>query len=255
MNASDLSLTHLQNTAASHDELLNFGTPALPTNFPDPLFSAVTRVNASVHNPSTGETAIVTNVIYEVRPDGMPPSRAYWIGRKLKRAIYGCVRSCTVLRVREGGWNGPHGNSFWEMTPEMAAVKIIDLSLVRKFRGKHIEDPLKEVAAMQFLCRNGAQPNVLPCWDLFKDDRYIYLCMPFCSSGELFGIVERSGRFEEPVARFWFGQLLNVSQISFCENFDIYTTFVKIPCSMAHMIISVLSLKGTISFTDEWRLS
>jgi serine/threonine protein kinase len=100
----------------------------------------------------------------------------------------------------------------------MAAVKIIDLSLVRKFRGKHIEDPLKEVAAMQFLCRNGAQPNVLPCWDLFKDDRYIYLCMPFCSSGELFGIVERSGRFEEPVARFWFGQLLNVSQI--VNNFD-----------------------------------
>ncbi|KAK1744707.1 serine/threonine-protein kinase [Skeletonema marinoi] len=209
MNASDLSLTHLQNTAASHDEILNFGRPANPTNFPNPQFSAVTRVNASVRNPATGETAVVTNVFYEVRPDGMPPSRAYWIGRTLRKAIFGCVRSCTVLRLREGGWAGPHGNSFWEITPEMAAVKIIDLRLVREYRGRHIEDPIKEVAAMQFLCRNGAQPNVLPCWDLFRDERYIYLCMPFCSSGELFGFVERSGRFEEPLARFWFGQLLN----------------------------------------------
>mmetsp|Transcript_9765 Transcript_9765/g.17630 ORF Transcript_9765/g.17630 Transcript_9765/m.17630 type:complete len:256 (+) Transcript_9765:671-1438(+) len=62
---------------------------------------------------------------------------------------------------------------------------------------------------MQFLCKNGAQPNVLPCWDLFKDNKYIYLVMPFCSSGELFGYVERNGRFEEPVAKLWFSQLLN----------------------------------------------
>lgn len=213
MDASDLSLKHLQNTAASHDEILSFGRPANPINFPDPQFSAVTRVNASVHNPNTGETLVVTNVFYEVKPDGRPPLRAYWIGRRLKRAIYGCVRSCQVLRLREGGWAGPHGNSFWEITAEMAAVKIIDLNSVRELRGRHIEDPLKEVAAMQSLCRNGAQPNVLPCWDLFKDDRYIYLCMPFCSKGELFGFVERSGRFEEPVARFWFAQLLNVRKL------------------------------------------
>lgn len=72
-----------------------------------------------------------------------------------------------------------------------------------------IKDPLKEVAAMQFLCKDGAQPNVLGCWDLFKDSKYIYLVMPFCSNGELFNYVERNGRFEEPVAKFWFRQLLN----------------------------------------------
>ena len=79
---------------------------------------------------------------------------------------------------------------------------------------------MKEVAAMQFLCRDGAQPNVLGCWDLFKDSKYIYLVMPFCSSGELFGYVERNGRFEEPVAKFWFRQLLNVSQ---CSAFSVGT--------------------------------
>jgi len=205
----DPDLSHLQNAAATFDEVLNYGKPSHPINFPEPQFSVVTRVNASVHNPITNETAVVPNVFYEIRPDGLPPARAYWVGRKLKKAIYGCVRSCTVLRVREGGWAGPHGNSLWEITPEMAAVKIIDLNLVEEMQGKHIEDPLKEVAAMQFLCKDGAQPNVLPCWDLFKDSKYIYLVMPFCSSGELFGYVERNGRFEEPVAKFWFRQILN----------------------------------------------
>lgn len=152
-------------------------------------------------------------MFYEVRPDGMPPPRAYWVGRKLKKAIYGCVRSCTVLRVRPGGWAGPHGNSMFEITPEMAAVKIIDLQLVSELQGRHIEDPLKEVAAMQYLCKDGAQPNVLPCWDLFKDSKYIYLVMPYCSSGELYGYVERNGRFQEPVAKYWFRQLLNVSSV------------------------------------------
>ncbi|KAL9181092.1 hypothetical protein ACHAXT_009897 [Thalassiosira profunda] len=207
MDSSDLS--HLQNAAATFDEVANYGQPSNPINFPEPQFSVVTRVNASVHNPITNETAVVPNVFYEVRPDGMPPPRSYWVGRKLKKAIYGCVRSCTVLRVREGGWAGPHGNSQWETTSKMAAVKIIDLNLVSEKEGKHIEDPIKEVAAMQFLSRDGAQPNVLPCWDLFKDNKYIYLVMPFCSSGELFGYVERNGRFEEPVAKFWFRQLLN----------------------------------------------
>mmetsp|Transcript_4440 Transcript_4440/g.11230 ORF Transcript_4440/g.11230 Transcript_4440/m.11230 type:complete len:412 (+) Transcript_4440:244-1479(+) len=217
MDSPDIS--HLQNAAATFEEVLNFGKSSHPINFPDPQFSAVTRVNASVYNPAINEVAVVPNVFYEVRPDGMPPPRAYWIGRKLKRAIYGCVRSCTVLRVREGGWAGPDGNSLWEITNEMAAVKIIDLNLVEEMRGRHIEDPLKEVAAMQFFCRDdgsgGASDvldgatNVMPCWDLFKDETYIYLVMPFCSSGELFGYVDRNGRFEEPVAKFWFRQLLN----------------------------------------------
>ena len=214
--STSADIAHLQNSAATYTEVLNCGKPAPPINFPDPQFSVVTRVNASVLNPTTNEEAVVPNVFYEVRSDGQPPPRAYWVGRKLKKAIYGCVRSCTVLQVRE--WAGPHGNSQWQITPEMAAVKIIDLQVVSELRDKHIEDPLKEVAAMQYISRNGAQPNVLQCWDLFKDDKYIYLVMPFCSSGELFGYVERNGRFQEPVAKFWFRQLLNVSGSIYCAS-------------------------------------
>uniref|UniRef100_A0A7S1YQ24 Protein kinase domain-containing protein n=2 Tax=Ditylum brightwellii TaxID=49249 RepID=A0A7S1YQ24_9STRA len=47
------------------------------------------------------------------------------------------------------------------------------------------------------------------CCDVLSDDKYLYSFMPFCSCGELFGFVDRDGRFSEPVARFWFRQLIN----------------------------------------------
>jgi len=91
----------------------------------------------------------------------------------------------------------------------MAAVKIMDWNLVRDLRGRHMEDPVKEVSAMQYLCTDGGSPNVLGTLDVMSDEQYLYSFMPFCSCGELFGYVERDGRFSEPVARFWFRQLLN----------------------------------------------
>jgi len=198
------------NAIATHEEVMASGLPASPLDFPSPTFSNVIRVNASVYNPLVDDEIIVPNVIYEVRPDGRPPTRAYWIGRKLKKAIYGCVCSCSVLKVREGGWAGPDGNSLWELTDELAAVKIIDLEIIRdKRKAKSAEDPIKEVAAMQYLSREGAQPNVLPCWDAFRDEHYVYMCMPLCSKGELFEYVEWNGRFDEMVAKYWFKQLLS----------------------------------------------
>ena len=94
-------------------------------------------------------------------------------------------------------------------------VKIMDWNLVRDLRGRHMEDPVKEVSAMQYICTDGGSPNVLGTLDVMSDEQYLYSFMPFCSCGELFGYVERDGRFSEPVARFWFRQLLNVSFYSF----------------------------------------
>ena len=71
MDTNDIA--SLQNSAATFSEVLNYGKSSPPLNFPDPQFAVVTRVNASVHNPATNEEAVVPNVFYEVRPDGMPP--------------------------------------------------------------------------------------------------------------------------------------------------------------------------------------
>ena len=214
-------LAQLMNASASHQEIEENGPPAPPLQFPNPAVGRAHRVTAIVHNPATSEQAQVPNVVYEARADGLAPVRGYWIGRKLKKAIYGCVRSCTVLRLREGStWNGPESGAAgsrasWEVTREMAAVKIMDWSRVRELRGRHMEDPVKEVSAMQFISQSGdngeGNPNVLGTLDVLSDEQYLYSFMPFCSCGELFGFVERDGRFSEPVARFWFRQLLNVS--------------------------------------------
>mmetsp|Transcript_12486 Transcript_12486/g.25803 ORF Transcript_12486/g.25803 Transcript_12486/m.25803 type:complete len:220 (+) Transcript_12486:2057-2716(+) len=209
-------LAQLMNASASFQEVEENGPPVSPLQFPSPSVGRAHRVTAIVHNPATSEEAQVPNVVYEARPDGSAPVRAYWIGRKLKKAIYGCVRSCTVLRLRQGSrWTGPAsgaagGGAAWEVTPEMAAVKIMDWDRVRGLRGRHMEDPVKEVSAMQYISRGGGNPNVLGTLDVLSDEQYLYFFMPFCSSGELFGYVERDGRFTEPVARFWFQQLLNV---------------------------------------------
>ena len=213
------------NAVATHHEVMAGGLPSQPLDFPPPTFTKVNRVNASIYNPDVDDEIVVPDVIYEVRPDGGPPERAYWIGRQLKRAIYGCVCSCSVLKLREGGWAGPHGNSLWELTPELAAVKIIDLDVVRNKKDTEngiAEDPIKEVAAMQYHSRDGAEPNVLPCWDVFKDEHYIYMCMPLCSKGELFEYVKRNGKFDEAVAKYWFKQLLNVSRLFFSYVVSIF---------------------------------
>ena len=191
---------------------MNSGPPSHPPDFPSATFSNVVRVNASVYNPETGEEIIIPNILFEVRQDGRPPERAYWIGRKLKTAKYGCVCACSVLKAREGGWTGSPERSLWEITPELAAVKIIDNALACQLQWKNSEDPIKEAAAMQFCSKSGTEPNLLELYDLFRDEEYIYMFMPYCSKGELFHCIKRNGRFDEPVAKFWFKQLLSVSQ-------------------------------------------
>jgi len=212
----DEDLAQLINASASYAELEANGRPENPLKFPSPSVGQARRVTAVVHSPTTFEEAEVPNVVYEARRDGSAPHRAYWIGRKLKKAIYGCVRSCTVLKLMPGSvWTGPDSGSAgmgvkWEVTAEMAAVKIMDWNRVRALRGKHFEDPANELSAMQMLSGGGDTPNVLRVLDVLQDAQYLYSFMPFCSSGELFSYVEH-GRFTEPVARFWFRQLLNVS--------------------------------------------
>src|SRR3569832_1823732 len=60
-------------------------------------------------------------------------------------------------------------------------------------------------------------PNVLGSTEVLQDRDFLYSVMPFCRDGDLFGVVvqyaEESGGdigMPEPVARFWFRQILQV---------------------------------------------
>ena len=151
------SLAQLMNASASHQEVLENGPPAQPLHFSPPTIGRAHHVTATVQNPATSEEAQVPNVVYEDQLDGLSPSHAYWIGQRLNKTICGCIRSCTVLKVRQRStWTGPNpgaagGGAVWEVTPEKAVVKITKWSKVRDLSPQHMEDPIKEVAAIQYL--------------------------------------------------------------------------------------------------------
>jgi serine/threonine protein kinase len=196
------NLAFLENASASYDDVAMAGHPSPPLQFDRPRTGLAERVDAPVLNPVTQEVLEVSNIIYERHLDGRPPDRAYWVGRKLKRCIFGVVKECTLLRFRNDV------NVPWEVTPEKAAVKIMSWQKIREV--EHIEDPIKEVAAMQYVSRDGRHPHVMGVLDVLQDDEYLLMFMPFCSSGDLFSFVQQAGKFPEPMARYWFKQILEV---------------------------------------------
>ena len=208
-------LAQLSNASASYDDIASMGPPAAPLAFPDPVLGIAARVTAIVFSPESGTEIMADNVIYKVNPASQNelPNHAYLIGRKLKRAIYGCVRAASVLRLRD------RDRRVWEMTNELSAVKIIEWNAVRQMKGRQMEDPVKEVACMQHISKDGLDlhPNVLGTLDVLADEQYMYSFMPFCTGGEMFAYVEKEGRFPEPLARYWFKQIL---QVSWCVVFN-----------------------------------
>ena len=156
---------------------------------------------------------------------------AYWPQRRLQDAIYGCVIACTVLvrhvgkaaddAARAAGYEPGHPLApvVWEITNEHVAIKQVEWKRVHAMRGRLLEDPIKEIAAMQLIGNN--HPNVLGSMEVLQDHDFLYSVMPFCRGGDLFGVVlevserrqaneavEGAGGMQENVARYWFRQLL-----------------------------------------------
>jgi serine/threonine protein kinase len=204
-------IAFLENASASYDDIRTAGRPSAPLQFGHPRTGRAERVDAPVLNPVTKEVLEVSNIIYERHPDGRPPTHAYWVGRKLKPCIFGVVKECTVLQFR----NDAHVP--WEVTSRKAAVKIMSWEKIHVTQ--HIEDPIKEVAAMQYVSSGEPHPNVMGVLDVLQDEEYLLMFMPFCSSGDLFSFVQSAGRFPEPMARYWFRQILDVRfTCFFCQT-------------------------------------
>lgn len=203
------------------------GEPVRPLDFPPPNVKPGLRIQALVVHPETGARQVCSGVIHaeELDPEG---GIAYWPQRRLQDAIYGSVWACLILKrhygvaaddaARAAGVEpgSPMAPIVWEISPQHAAIKMVEWAKVHHMRGRLLEDPVKEVAAMQLL--GASHPNVLGSTEVLQDDEHLYSVMPFCRDGDLFGIVvqyaEESGGeigMPEPVARFWFRQILNVS--------------------------------------------
>lgn len=196
-------------------------------------------------------------------PSSQPTATgAYWLRTKLRDAIYGQVCHGTVLQKLNAPIQvmlppkstSPSSSKVvdewafveWIATNDDVAVKEMSWDHIQKEGPQLAEDPIKEVAAMQYLKqwvdneeekrRRGAslhqkigfhldakrgkelpmtssheESNIMMPLDLLSDDENLYSITPFCTGGRLLDHVESKNRFSEPEARYWMRQILNVS--------------------------------------------
>jgi serine/threonine protein kinase len=79
-----------------------------------------------------------------------------------------------------------------------------------QLRDRHAENPLQEIAAMQLI--GNSHPNVMGTIEVLFDGENLNVVMPYCATGDLFELLQESQQnnvgFPEPVARFWFRQIM-----------------------------------------------
>jgi hypothetical protein len=182
--------------------------------------------------------------VHPISDDGVVEN-AYWVQRTIREAIYGRVMFAVVLKKRPRALSSVDGAE-WEATSDHCAVKEMSWQHIRRERDRLAEDPIKEVASMQYLKnwfeesrRNKSTPsavllsetglaesfiamretNIMMPLDLLTDDRNLYSIMPYCDGGELFERLDLNERFSEGEARYWMDQVLNVSGINVSRVF------------------------------------
>ena len=161
------------------------------------------------------------------------PDKAYCVRRKICSTTHGSIRLCIVLKrvsknvmnyasslITENGFDSDAGGVAvpeWETTPEMVAVKVSSWSQLQSLRGRHLEDPIKEVAALQLL--GARHPHVVSIMDALQNDTHLFCVFPYIS-GNLYSCLiddmacSPTGRISESQSRMWFRQILcGISQL------------------------------------------
>ena len=97
-----------------------------------------------------------------IQNDANEIKHAYWIQRTIREAIYGRVLFAVILKRRPRSLVLSDGAE-WEVTRDHCAVKEMSLEHIRREKDRLAEDPIKEVASMQYLnrwCRYSQQCSI-----------------------------------------------------------------------------------------------
>ncbi len=138
------------------------------------------------------------------------------IGVARTRTIMGHVEICHVLMAGGADTKSdvPPSSSAdadaeaivpFRMTDRLVAVKVNYSGRIEHFQGRHAEDPLMEVAAMQLIGNDC--PHVMGLIDVLLDEGNLNVVMPYGGS-DLFKLLVRRGRLEEGMARRMFRQII-----------------------------------------------
>jgi serine/threonine protein kinase len=237
---------HDRHATLRYNDIASAGPPARPLDFPAPEVFRGERVDLRARDHKSGTIHYLKNVLLRSAKNGNKyssnrPGRdtAYLVTKKISNSVYGCVNLCIVLkRIDKAKYsNQRSGNASkledrqddddddddnqecpsleWESTDHLAAIKISEWKKIHALRGKHLEDPIKEIAAMQLFGNH--HPHIVGTLEVLQDDKCLYTVMPYLGGGDLYGRLikftgSRSGNgmtgFDETSARIWFRQLL-----------------------------------------------
>ncbi|KAG7353665.1 serine/threonine protein kinase [Nitzschia inconspicua] len=236
-----------------YDDVAAAGPAARPLDFPAPTVYRATFVDVPARDHRSGSIHHLNHVLMRTN-NGLhannsvtngcsiskQPATAYLPIKKLAKSIYGSVKLCIVLKRIENSQTNhcktPEGrqdyeddllgasassNSLqWESTDYLVAIKFSEWKRIHQLRGKHLEDPIKECAALQLV--GNYHPHVIGALEILQDDHCLYTVMPYLGGGDLYGRLlgyvgyrstgDVGGKgnigFDENLARMWFRQLL-----------------------------------------------
>jgi len=211
----------VNNETATYQDLALL-PPSQPIMFERTRIDFAINVNqVPVWFPRRGRPELIDNIIYAPHFTGPPAARrAYWMHANLRQCLYGSIRIGFALR--------PHLNEAavpWELTEEVVAVKALPWPRIRERRFTDItDDPLSEVAALQFVMHQAQQNNInniTTVWDVLQDGDCLFIVMPFYDYSSLADVVlqAREQHFPEaraipePIAKAFFVRILQVRTI------------------------------------------
>mmetsp|Transcript_29823 Transcript_29823/g.96212 ORF Transcript_29823/g.96212 Transcript_29823/m.96212 type:complete len:592 (-) Transcript_29823:571-2346(-) len=212
-------------------KLTTLGMGANPMPFPRPEIESAQILHRQLVSTARGEHTLEHVLV-------TASGRGYGFVRNLQNCIYGKVRHGIELEdvtipspAHRGGLFGAFGSASsschkdswpmsqkgggrrrWQATGAQVAIKCIERpkyeAHVSRHRGRLNEDPIKEVAVMQHVSRAGGAPHVLSVLGCYADDETVYVVLPFCPHGDLFGLIEQEGGLPEKVAIDYFSQII-----------------------------------------------
>jgi hypothetical protein len=218
------------NNRRPFDDLIAAGPPTKPIDFPPPRFERGRRDNVLCYDPPSDKHFEAKNVLFrdfsrEFPDDGdARVSQAYWPlpHKEHIKTIMGHVEICLILTrcVRQSGDTDDDDDESYDeeedivfqVTGQYVAVKVNYCARMDQLRGRHSEDPLTEIAAMQLIGEE--HPNVLGCRDVLFDGQNLNVVMRYCQGGDMFELLQNSIRdgdnpgMTEGHGRYWFRQVI-----------------------------------------------
>lgn len=160
-----------------------------PIDFPDPI----------IHRGDTGFLKLKSGESFQECPGIISSSgMAYEFGQVIKDAIYGEVLVGVIVQ--------PVNAELYARTETIVAVKKISFEKMNNI-GVTFEDPMREIAALQFL--GNTHPNIIQILECIHDGVDYFTIMEFCTEGCFSDLLAQHKKFTESQAQIFFRHLVD----------------------------------------------